>query len=338
MGEPTNEQDSGPIFPFVGAGQFILDQPDRPAAWWGNGSEVLAAEGEALIIVGGQGLGKSTLAQQLALGRAGFTEYADLLGYPVTAGAGRVLYLAMDRPRQIARSLRRMVGEAWRDELDQRLLIWPGPPPADLAKHPRLLTDMCAAADADTVIVDSLKDAAVGLNDDEVGASWNLARQHVLRENVEVLELHHNRKIGNGATRTTASIEDVYGSTWITSGAGSVIVLTGDPGDPVVKLWHVKQPLDEAGPFEVLHDRDTGRSSRYDEVDLVKLARTGGPLTAAMVACHLFDTQKPTAAQKQKARRKLAGLVSSGHLIQSSEGDASTQQSAEWTIPAKNTS
>lgn len=330
MGEPTNEQDSGPIFPFVGAGQFILDQPDRPAAWWGHGSEVLAAEGEALIIVGGQGLGKSTLAQQLALGRAGFTEYSNLLGYPVTPGRRRVLYLAMDRPRQIARSMRRMVGEAWRHELDDKVLIWPGPPPRDLAKHPHLLTEMSHAAAADTAIVDSTKDAAIGLNDDEVGASWNLARQHALRAGVEVVELHHPRKVGNGATRTAASIDDAYGSTWITSGAGSVIVLTGAPGDPVVKLWHVKQPFDEVGPFEVLHDRDTGRSSRYDVLDLAAVVRSLGRITAEGAACRLYGTEKPTASEREKARRALQKLTRNGQLVQLSEGDRATSTPAEW--------
>ncbi len=32
------------------------------------------------------------------------------------------------------------------------------------------------------------------------------------------------------------------GSTWLTSGLGSVIVLDGEPGDPTVELRHLKQP------------------------------------------------------------------------------------------------
>jgi len=72
----------------------------------------------------------------------------------------RVLYLAMDRPHQIRRAFRL---------LDQNLVIWKGPPPADLAKHTEILNELAEQADADVVVVDSLKDAAVGLSEDEVG-------------------------------------------------------------------------------------------------------------------------------------------------------------------------
>jgi len=92
-----------------------------------------------------------------------------------------------------------MVGEAMRAELDDRLAVWPGPPPHDLAKYSALLSKMCRDADADTVIVDSLKDAAVGLSDDEVGARYNRARQTAIAAGLEVIEVHHNRKALSGA-------------------------------------------------------------------------------------------------------------------------------------------
>lgn len=100
----------------------------------------------------------------------------------------------MDRPKQIARSFRRMVGDAWRAELDARLTVWPGPPPYDIAKYPALLLKLAREAGADTVVVDSLKDAAVGISDDDVGAGYNRARQLALVEGVQLVELHHLRK------------------------------------------------------------------------------------------------------------------------------------------------
>ena len=63
---------------------------------------------------------------------------------------------------------------------------------------------------ASVVIVDSLKDAAVELPDDEVGALWNRAVQTTLAAGVEVLVLHHQRK-GQQGSRPKA-IDDVYGS------------------------------------------------------------------------------------------------------------------------------
>ena len=96
----------GLVAPFVGGGAFILDAPDRVPALWGEGDRVLWAEGEALMVCGGPGVGKTTITGQLV--RA-LLAGGDVLGLPV-ARRRRVLYLAMDRPRQIARSLRRQFG------------------------------------------------------------------------------------------------------------------------------------------------------------------------------------------------------------------------------------
>lgn len=66
--EDANPPERTP-YTFRPAGSFILDESALPAAWWGAGESVLAACGESLIIAGPQGTGKSTIAQQLALGR-----------------------------------------------------------------------------------------------------------------------------------------------------------------------------------------------------------------------------------------------------------------------------
>jgi hypothetical protein len=43
--------------------------------------------------------------------------------------------------------------------------------------------------------------------------------------------------------------DDVYGSTWLTAGTGSVILLHGEPGDPIVSMHHLKKPVAEGGPY-----------------------------------------------------------------------------------------
>lgn len=319
-------------YSFVPGGRFVLDSTELPAAVWGAGQDVVWAEGESLMLASLQGLGKSTIGQQLALGRAGFSEYSELLGLPVEPGAGRVLYLAMDRPRQIQRSLRRMVGEAWRDELDARLWVWPGPPPRDLAQHPGVLTRMCEDAGADTCVVDSLKDAAVGLTDDEVGALWNRTRQHAIRAGVQLLELHHLRKAPNAAKGGHPGVDDVYGSTWLTSGCGSVVLLTGAPGDPVVGFHHVKQPAAEVGPFRIRHDHAAGQTALWHAADLVDLARIKGAVSAKDAACVIFEADKPTPAQREKARRRLEQLARDGLLV-SADGDRATNTATLWRLP-----
>lgn len=298
---------------FVAGGAFVLDVPETPPAVWGTGGDVLWAEGEALMITAPQGAGKTTVAFQVVRARLGLQD--EVLGLPVAPGAGRVLYLAMDRPAQAQRAASRLFAKDDRDLLDERLVVWKGPPPFDFAKSTGVLAAMCAEVGADTVIVDSLKDAAIGLSEDEVGAGYNRARQVAIAEGVQVLELHHTRKAGtNGSEPNT--LADVYGSTWLTSGAGSVISLYGDAGDPIVSFRHLKQPMNEIGPFKVMHDHAAGTSevmTGVDLVELVRLSRAEG-LMANQAASALFETKKPTAAEVEKARRRLEKLREVGML------------------------
>lgn len=292
-------------------GAFILDVPDTPPAIWGKGSEVLWAEGEALMIVGSSGVGKSTIAGQVV---RSILFGGEVLGYPVSRKP-KLLYLAMDRPAQLRRSLHRQFTPDERESLDERLVVWEGPPPADLAANPDLLAEMCEEAGADVVVVDSLKDAAVGLSEDAVGAAYNRARQATLAAGVQVLELHHQVKRGaNGAAPT--ALADVFGSGHLVNGAGSVILLHGQAGDPIVELRHLKQPSDAVGPFKVIHDGPTGTSQIYSQADALTLARAAGAdgITVPGFAMAMFDSQKPTDNEKQKARRKLESLVQSGLL------------------------
>lgn len=297
--------------PFTNGATFIYDLPSNPVSVWGRGDDVLWAEGEALMIYGGSGVGKTTLAGQIV--RALVLGGGEVLGLPVQAATGRVLYLAMDRPRQARRSLARQFAPADRDAVTERLVVWEGPPPADMAEETCLMVQMCREAGASHVIVDSLKDAAVGLSEDKVGAGYNRARQMVLADDVQVLELHHQLKARQDGPK---GIDAVYGSTWLTTGAGSVVHLAGDPGDPVVKLRHLKQPASEVGPFDVIHDHSIGSSRVAGELEpLDVLDAQGGALTARELAQVITEGERPKPAEVEKARRRLDALVRTGALV-----------------------
>jgi len=300
-------------------------------AIWGAGTDVLWAQGEALLIAGPPGVGKTTLISHVLVSMLGIGG-THVLGLPV-APARKVLYLAMDRPQQIARALSRHVRAEHRTILAEHLVVWKGPPPADLAKRPSVLQALAEQGGADVVVIDSLKDAAIGLSEDEVGAGYNRARQLLLARGVEVVELHHTRKPGAG-TSTTPSLSDVYGSTWITSGAGSVLMLSGEPGDPIVDMRHLKQPAGEVGPYRLLHDQDTGAMTVEHSTDLyaIAVAAGGDGITAKRAAVAMFEKDTPSRAQTEKARRKLDRLVKAGSLAREDgqEGPEGGKPTATW--------
>lgn len=300
---------------FRRGGGFVLDVPETPIAIWGSGDQVIWAEGEAFMIAAPQGVGKTTVALQLVRAMLGLQE--KVLGFPVRPIEGRILYLAMDRPAQMRRAANRIFREGDRALLDERLVVWQGPPPYDMAVRKDLLAVMAQKAKAETIIVDSLKDAAIGLSEDAVGAGYNRARQQALAEGLNIAELHHMVKRGVGGAEPN-TLADVYGSTWLTSGAGSVVSLWGDAGDPVVKWRHLKQPAGEVGPFRVVHDHARGLSEVEHGVDLGQMIRRTGVrgLTPSEYATGLFETTKPTRGQVEKARRILDKKVTSGYLSQ----------------------
>lgn len=313
----------------VPGGSFILDAPDRVPCLWGDGDTVLWAQGESLILGGPPGVGKTTMAGQIVRGRLlGGT----VLGLHVEPTTSKVLYLAMDRPAQIARALRRTLGDLPRELLDTRLSFWKGPPVVDIAKRPETLLGYAQLAEADTLVVDSLKDAALGLTEDEVGAGYNRARQLAIAAGVEVLELHHTVKRGANGTKPK-TLADLYGSVWLTSGAGSVVLLWGEGGDPIVELIHLKMPAAEVGPFRVIHDHAVGTSTVYHQADLLAMARAKGKqgMTARQAAGALFSTDSPRPAEIEKARRRLATLTRSGDLVEQPGNDA-TMTPTTWVL------
>jgi replicative DNA helicase len=295
--------------------EFVLDLPGEiPAVWGGASGTVAWARGEPLMLYGPDGVGKTTVGQQVALGRAGLRR--RVLGMRVADDEDLVLYLALDRPAQAARSLARMVTEDDRERLCDRLLVWRGPLPFDVVKTPRALADFATAQGAGTVVIDSLKDIASRLSEDEVGGAVNSAIQELLARQVEVLALHHPRKRQQGGP-PPKKLEDVYGSRWLVAGMGSVFCLWGEAGDPVVELLHLKQPSEPIPTCKLLHDHDQGITTILESVDLLQLVTATGDagLTAEAAAAMLFATEAPDRNAIEKARRRLEKLIVGGFIV-----------------------
>jgi hypothetical protein len=318
---------------FIDGATFILDQPATIPTLWGHGNNVLWPEDESLMIAGPMGLGKTTLAIQLMHAQLGLGD-GIVLGLPVAPCPGIILYLAMDRPAQIARAARRLFTEAQRQVLAERVLIWRGPPPGDIAKNPGLLNALAEKADAHTVYLDSIKDAALGLSEDEVGAGYNRARQHLLAHGRQLAEQHHTTKRGAGG-RAPTSVADIYGSAWIANGTGSIILLSGEPGDPIVGFRHVRAPADEVGPWRLLHNQRAGLLTIEHHVSVFALAEAAdGKLTAKQAAAGIYETDKPSRAQIQKATRRLNDLVPAVFTrVDGTKGGGKNARPSVWLLP-----
>lgn len=298
----------------VDGGAFILDAPESVPCIWGDDENVAMPSGEPTMLVGPQGVGKSTIAERFGLLRCG-VHGGELLGMPVVVGPGRVLYIAADRPRQIGRSFQRMVSEAERDALAAALVVWPGPLPFDLGKAApgQLVEFVSAFPEVDTVIVDSLKDVAVGLASDEVGARVNQEHQRVVAAGYELVVLHHQRK-ATGDNKRPTKLDDVYGSIFLTAGAGSVVLLWGQAGDPIIDLHHLKPPAGEVGPLTVVHEQPTGEVRLHEPVDLVDLVYESDGIAAPEAARRIYETGKPNRNQVEKVRRRLERLADQGRI------------------------
>ena len=305
---------------------WVNDEPDGVPAVWGDDDAVLWAEGEGLMLVGPDGVGKTTLAHQLIRARVGLA--TDVLGVPVAGAKDPVLYIAADRPRQAARAFRRTVSEDAHEILRERLIVWRGPLPFDIGLEkadPTALARFIKEAGAGTVFIDSLKDIALDLTKDETGSRVNVAFQHVIANGIELCANHHQRKEQQGGGKPKR-LADVYGSRWLTAGMGSVVLLWGEPGDLIVDLAHLKQPTEPFGPHKVIHDHVYGTSSIHGAIDVeqaVAITGTAGA-TATDVARLQTGADLPDRNAVERARRRLDQLVARGHLrrLDGPAGDA----------------
>ena len=106
--------------------------------------------------------------------------------------------------------------------------------------------------------------------------------------------LHHRKK---QTTNAKIGLDDVYGSTWLTSGMGSVVLLDGNPGDPLVEFRHLKFPVSEVGS----HDQASGLMTVAEQVDLVAVAQAEGSITVKQAALLLFGSSRATTWRRRAA-------------------------------------
>jgi hypothetical protein len=328
----------------LNAEEFLADD-DEFVALWGAGDKMLWALGEPFMITGPQGVGKSTVAQQVLLARLGLIE-GTVLGLPVAQDDRPALYIAADRPRQIRRSLRRMVGSHGLDidELAERLHFHNGPLPFSLGKESgaEALLQLAKERGYGTVVIDSFKDVVMRLSEESEAANANRALQLLVAHGIEVLVLHHQRK--SQGERKPAKLDDVHGSGNLTRGFGSVALLWGEAGDRVVELVHLKPPAEIVGPLTIEHDHAAGQTSlvRGKLDDFQRLVfNTKGPIVARALARQLTEIdedgeqREPTETEVEVVRQRLRRFKRDGYLeeveLERDRADGKAPKGYVWT-------
>lgn len=96
-------------------------------------------------------------------------------------------------------------------------------------------------------------------------------------------------------------LDNIYGSTWLTSGLGSVRPLSGQPGSDEVTAFHVKQPAETVGPTDIRHDHHAGVSSAVNlkRLTVPQFLAMGGSYSAQELAAL---SGKSTASVRRELR------------------------------------
>lgn len=322
----------------VTGGAFVLDDADAGDWWWGDGTDTIAMRGEAMVIAANTGVGKTTLAALVMAAWIGARR--DALGFQVRGDGRKVLYLAMDRPRQAARALQRIFTPDQRSLLDANLVVRKGPPPAQITDDATVWAALAAEHDAGLVIVDGLKDATSQLNGDEAGLAANQAMQAVIADGRELIVLHHLR-LGVGGGKPT--LDDLYGSTWITAGAGSIIVLQGPNGGAArIELHHLKSPVEPVGPWKLDIDKHRGtmhRSSGGEELRRIVAAFGTNGADAEQIAIAYYGTNHDD-TMLRRVKRDLERYADSGAftVVRGKRGGKGGSQPTRYIASALETS
>jgi len=84
-----------------------LDQPATIPLLWGDGTEVLWAENESIMIAGRGTRQKQNARRHADVARNSASATSSRLGMPVAERRGKILYSQMDRPAQTRRAMLR---------------------------------------------------------------------------------------------------------------------------------------------------------------------------------------------------------------------------------------
>ena len=107
---------------------------------------------------------------------------------------------------------------------------------------------------------------------------------------------------------------------------GSVFCVWGEPGDPLVEFLHLKQPAEDVGPLELIHDHTHGRTIIEGGTSALEILqehhRTG--IEVRTLAERLYKNPAPTRSDIERARRKLESMAARNQAIRDVNSNGTT--------------
>jgi replicative DNA helicase len=184
---------------------------------------------------------------------------------------------------------------------------------------PTMIHRAAIQANAQIVFIDSSKDLAGGpLKDEGPAKALMDAIQICIANNIDVAMLHHPRKAGQDTgTKRELSLDDVYGSAWLTAGAGSVLLVDGKPGTGEFKFEQLKAPATFIDPCEIAVNYETGELKHNTIRDVETWLKTWGmAATIKEAVMHQYGIPEEDinyeSTQYRKMRDRLERLVAQG--------------------------
>lgn len=319
-------------FPVVEPGSAVFDVPAQPQSIWGEDDECLWPKLQPLMLYANTGLGKTTVVQRVALARIGIGP-SEVLGYPVEPlpAGEKIIYIAADRPIQAMASLRRMVtdDDETRRILDERW-IWETKRQVR-ADRPNAFLELCERHNGTMLILDSAKDVAPGpLKDEEPAGKLVDAWSRCIANEIDVAAMHHPRK-GQSSTAPPDSVDEIYGSSMLANGAGSILSMYGVPGSGTAGMVQLKMPARQAPAMDIVFNYETGTITRRNYRDLNDFLQRGEWVTVRQVAAFLYakPEHEVTHPERKRATRKLQNLVTKRLVDERLQGQ---HHEYRWTV------
>lgn len=256
------EAQENPLPDMEVSGAALFGLPDV-IPLFGTAEAPVSASGQAWMIVGEDGTGKTSDAQQYVKARLNLDGWGgEMWGRPVAPlpEDESVYYLAMDRPRQALEAATRGLDQRRHGAaLRERLTFWQGPTPYPLwgAAGAEWLLEKVAQRRVGLLVLDSRKDAGDATNPDSLSGINRLV-QALCARGVEVLILHHPNQSSRAGR--DPQLADVYGWREVYSGLGSVVFLEGRAGETQLEVHHLKPIRARLEPFIIERDHAEGRS------------------------------------------------------------------------------